>query len=146
MVQKSRAFSPDDPDLRIRWIYFVNRKDWQPTKYSVICIDHFEENYVKVGAKRSKLLWNSLAVPTKQVDAVSASSLLRTPVVPRPLPAVRYYGRNDLSEISCPVGFSFRRQDNSVQYFNLVFDGTSVIPAVRECISIDESLHVVPYM
>ena len=40
------------------------------------------------------------------------------------------------------VGFSFRHQGNSVQYFNLVFDGTSGIPAVRECISIDESLHV----
>ena len=129
--KKVELFFPDDPDLRIRWIYFVNRKDWQPTKYSVICINHFEEKYVQVGAKRSKLLWNSLPVPTKQVDTVSASSLLRTPVVPHPLPTVRYYGRNDmpeflledkikdldcLSEIGCPVGFSFRRQDNSVQY------------------------------
>ena len=47
-----------------------------------------------------------------------------------------------LSEKAYPVGFSFRRQDNSVQYFNLVFDGTSSIPAVRKYISIDESLHV----
>ena len=92
MVQKSRAFSPGDPDLRIRlYIYIVNRKEWQPTKYSVIFIDHFEEKYVKVGDKRSKL--DSLPVPTKQVDAVSASSLLRTPVVPRSLPTLRYFGR-----------------------------------------------------
>ena len=37
---------PEDPDLRKRWIYFVNRKDWQPTKHSVICIDHFDEKYI----------------------------------------------------------------------------------------------------
>ena len=87
---------PDDPDLRRRWIYFVNRMDWQPTKYSVFCIDHFDEKYVKVGAKRSRFLWNSPPVPTKQVDTVNATSLLRIPLAPRPLPTVRYFGRNDM--------------------------------------------------
>ena len=27
------------------WIRFVNRKDWQPSSSSYICIKHFEEKY-----------------------------------------------------------------------------------------------------
>ena len=30
-----------------RWIKFVNRKDWQPSSSSHICIKHFEEEYYK---------------------------------------------------------------------------------------------------
>ena len=29
----------------------MNRKDWLPTTSSVICIDHFEEKFVKRGKK-----------------------------------------------------------------------------------------------
>ena len=32
---------PKDPELRKRWISAVNRKDWQPSKYSRICSAHF---------------------------------------------------------------------------------------------------------
>ena len=47
-VPRKASFSfPEDPDLYKRWIYFVNRKDWQPTKHSVSCIDHFDEKYYK---------------------------------------------------------------------------------------------------
>ena len=30
-----------------RWIRFVNRKDWQPSSSSYICIKHFEEKHYK---------------------------------------------------------------------------------------------------
>ena len=155
---RKASFSfPEDPDLRKRWIYFVNRKDWQPTKHSVICIDHFDEKYIKVGKQRTKLLWNIFPVPTKQVDVASAPSLLRAPVLPRPPPTKRYFGRNDmpdflftdkikdlncLTETDCPPGFSFRRQDNSVLYYNLVFDNITGVPSVEKCLSINEQLHV----
>ena len=155
---KKASFSfPDDIDLRNRWIYFVNRKDWQPSKHSVICVDHFDEKYLKIGKQRTKLLWNLLPVPTKQVDTVSSPSILRAPVPPRPLPTVRYFGRNDmpsflledkikylncLREQDSPPGFTFRHQNNNILYYNLVFDEASGIPAVYECITIDEFLHV----
>ena len=33
----------DDQELKLKWIYFVNRKYWLPTAHSVICIDLFED-------------------------------------------------------------------------------------------------------
>ena len=41
----------EDQELKRKWIYFVNRKDWLPTAHSVICMDHFEEKFVKRGKK-----------------------------------------------------------------------------------------------
>uniref|UniRef100_A0A8C6S5E0 THAP-type domain-containing protein n=1 Tax=Neogobius melanostomus TaxID=47308 RepID=A0A8C6S5E0_9GOBI len=32
---------PADQDRRRRWIAAINRKDWQPSKYSRICSEHF---------------------------------------------------------------------------------------------------------
>ena len=32
---------PDNPDLNIRYIQFVNRTQWKPTEHSGIFIDHF---------------------------------------------------------------------------------------------------------
>ena len=49
---------------------------------------------------------------------------------------------NCLTETDCPPGFSFRRQDNSVLYYNLVFDNITGVPSVEECLSINEQLHV----
>ena len=36
-----------EEDLMKRWIRFVNRKDWQASSSSYVCIKHFEENYYK---------------------------------------------------------------------------------------------------
>ena len=38
-------------ELKQKWIYFVNCKDWLPTAHSVICIDQFEEKFIKRGKK-----------------------------------------------------------------------------------------------
>ena len=35
--------------LKLYWRRFVNRKDWEPTSSSYICIKHFEEKYYKKG-------------------------------------------------------------------------------------------------
>ena len=32
---------PKDEELRDRWTAAVSRKDWNPTKYTKICSDHF---------------------------------------------------------------------------------------------------------
>ena len=50
--QKKASFDfHEDQELKPKRIYFVNRKDWLPTAHSVICIDHFEEKYIKRGKK-----------------------------------------------------------------------------------------------
>ena len=47
-------------------------------------------------------------MPTKQVDTVSAMSLLQTPVALHPLPTVRYFGRNDMPEFLLEDKIRFR--------------------------------------
>ena len=50
--QKKASFHFSEPqELKRKWIYFMNRKDWLPTTSSVIRIDHFEEKFVKRGKK-----------------------------------------------------------------------------------------------
>lgn len=34
---------PKDPELRRKWVQAVKRKDWEPTKYSYLCSNHFAE-------------------------------------------------------------------------------------------------------
>ena len=42
-----------------------------------------------------------------------------------------------------PDQFTFVKQENRVQYYNVVFDRDTGIPSVHECITVDETLHVV---
>ena len=53
----SFVFPFHKPDLRSKWIKFVNRSDWTPTSNSVICIKHFKEELV-IKEKRKTLNWN----------------------------------------------------------------------------------------
>ena len=34
---------PDDPELSNKWVSFLNRRDYEISKYCVNCIDHFGE-------------------------------------------------------------------------------------------------------
>ena len=53
-------------NLQKIWIKFVNRKDWEPTNSSYICIKHFEGKYYQNGEgnKRFWLIKTSKPVPT----------------------------------------------------------------------------------
>ena len=51
---KSSFYFPEEGDLRKRWVYFVNRVDWLPSKHSVMCIEHFEPRFIKRGKKRCR--------------------------------------------------------------------------------------------
>ena len=54
----------DNPELRQRWIRFINRADWKPTKHSRICENHFEEKFLRRD-KRLRLVSKELnPVPT----------------------------------------------------------------------------------
>lgn len=109
--EKEAVFSfPDEEkefDLRQRWVKFVNRKDWSPTKTSVICRKHFEPRYVKTGDKglRHRLVKESKPVPTifdpnnnnNSNNASSSSSVshLKAPVsLPRRSPKKRVFQKD----------------------------------------------------
>ena len=49
--KKPFVLFPKDEERRKKWIYFVNRKNWTPTKYSVVCIDHFHDKFIKTWKK-----------------------------------------------------------------------------------------------
>ena len=42
----SFQFPLDKPNLLQKWIQFVNRDKWTPTKYSVICSKHFDPKFI----------------------------------------------------------------------------------------------------
>ena len=49
---------------------FANRSNWTPTKYSVICINHFEDKFIFHGkGKRKKLKWSPNLVSTIHSNA-----------------------------------------------------------------------------
>ena len=79
-------FFPDerkDYDLRQRWIKFVNRDDWKPSKKSCICRKHFEAKYYKTGAqgKRYRLVKKQKPMPTifdPEENHLSVESMIKT--------------------------------------------------------------------
>ena len=65
--EKTTVFSyPKEEHLRKIWIKLVNRKDWEPTNSSYICIKHFEDKYYQKGGgnKRFRLIETLKPVPT----------------------------------------------------------------------------------
>ena len=84
----SSLFSfPEEESLRKIWIKFVNRKDWEPTPSSFICIKHFEEKYYRKGKndKRCRLTKTLKPVstifnPNIQISQCSSSSHIISPV------------------------------------------------------------------
>ena len=93
--ERTTLFSfPEEESLRKIWIKFVNRKDWEPTPSSFICIKHLEEKYYSKGKndKRCRLTKTLKPVPTIfnpniQISQCSSSSHIISPVtVPRRSP------------------------------------------------------------
>ena len=131
--KKPSFLLPENTDLRKRWIYFVNPKDWIPTKNSVICINHFEDKFIKQGKQRSKLIWELHPVHIIHVqndmEASPQISTLRTPIIPRRSPRKRPLGTDVLqafrikdkvtgfdsfTHVHAPVNQSFKRHENTV--------------------------------
>ena len=51
------GFPDSKPDLKSKWVKFVSRKSWLPTKNSSICAKHFEESFLNKGL-RTTLRWD----------------------------------------------------------------------------------------
>ena len=100
-------------------------------------------------------------VPTIRVqndtEASPQISTLRTPIIPRRSPRKRPLGTDELQAFQIkdkvtgfdsfthahpPVNHSFKRHENTVHYYNLVFNEKTGVSVVHECISIDKNLHV----
>ena len=91
--EKSTTFGfPDEvkePDLRCRWVRFVNRKDdWSP-KNAKICERHFEPIYIKQGTGpkgRSRLIKSLKPVPTILDPDVQVSPVVSHMKAPSSVP------------------------------------------------------------
>ena len=68
-------FPLKNEELNKKWIRFVNRSDWIPTKYSVLCELHFEDTYKNKGKCMS---WNWSMKP---VRTTHSAELTDTPSV-----------------------------------------------------------------
>ena len=140
-----------------KWVKFLNRSEWKPLKSSVICVKHFQPEFVNNGMKK-KLKWKMQPVPTLHTaEAMKIPSTLTNTSSPRKAPKVRNYPEDELSNfqnkdvISCfadlcsrnaPKGYCCHKTDHYIIYYNLVFHKESSFPSIREAIKVDQSLHV----
>ena len=147
---------PSNPELKCRWIKFVNRVDWEETKNRGICILHFEEQYLKRG-KRITLVDNPIPTIITNKEIISKPSLLPTSTTLRKAPTTRPFTHplldqtpmftevdkinsiEQLYETSAPEGFTFQKMNNNVTYIRIFFEGTT--PNI-ESIYVDANLHV----
>jgi hypothetical protein len=162
--KKSVFYFPSEEEIRKRWIRFVNRSNWIPSKHSVICVAHFEAKFVLPHKKKVILKWDLQPVPSIYITEESTiqppppSVLLSsvTTTTTRKPPTKRNIQEdeineflkedlcnsvNDFDEKHCPSGFSFHKLGDSVVYYRLVFE--SGITRVKESISISNDLKVV---
>ena len=98
--EKTTVFSfPKEEHLRKIWIKFVNRKDWEPTNSSYICIKHFEDKYCQKieGNKQFQLTKTLKPVPTifdpsnPNFQNSSACKATSPVCIPRKSPRTRGY-------------------------------------------------------
>ena len=86
---------PDDPELSNKWVAFLNRRDYEISKYSVICIDHFEEKYILHYPPKIILNYSMKQIPTIHPHLIPLSM----PTVqsePRKLPTVGIFQPDEL--------------------------------------------------
>ena len=153
----SFRFPAANPELLQKWIKFVNRADWIPTKNSVICCKHFESKFLNEG-KRTKLHWKLNSIPTVHAaKGLQQESSLQTPTTSRKPPTSRIYqpdellhfnekdkirSLNEVTEKHCPPGYLYHKAENHILMYNLCFDNLTGFPAIQEAIKIDSELHL----
>ena len=147
------------PDLRAKWVRWVNRKEFNEASNSnVICEKHFETKYISRGAKcRLKMAMHP--VPTiYSSESLKRPSCLPVPdPPPRKLPKQRgvlpdeleefnkqdiIHNLSELTEENAPPGFKTRKSNDCIVYYRLEFDEKTNFPALFESIRIDNELHV----
>ena len=155
------GFPDNKPDLREKWIRFVNRREWTPGKNCGVCSKHFEAKFLKIGEKVT-LRWDLSPIPTiyfnEEGENKIPPSVLPTPSSSRKPPTVRTHvlldeekelrkrdeikAFTDFDSSLCPEGYNFKNLDNNAIYYKMDMCGTFCIPAITETINIDQDLHV----
>jgi hypothetical protein len=178
-VKKTVFGFPDEFDLYCRWVKFANRNNVElPSRNedaattsnaltdvdtSGICIDHFEEQYIKRGKLRNDLKYDLNPIPTIHISEkiLSQPSLIPNVTIPRKPPTKRKYEHPSLDEtaefmkrdkIKCfedlnasfsPQGYCFQKiDDDRIMYNKISFYKDA--PHMRS-IAIDRNLHVKLY-
>ena len=146
-----------DYDLRRRWVRFVKREDWKPSKNSCICRKHFEPHYYKTGTegKRYRLIKKLKPVPTifdpEESHLSVESKYSKLPVfVPRKTPTKRVYQQDqfkpfeeqdkiksfdDIDSASKPPGYIFQKYDGHVIFYYLETNVLNVLE-VTDCVQV----------
>ena len=153
-------FPLENPALNRKWIRFVNRRDWAPTRRSCVCSKHFEEKFLKVG-KRATLRWELQPVPSIYSGNESISpSVMPTPkaqkspssrvtALPNQLDDFNDHDKiSDFSSIGkslCPSGYKFQIDKNGAVLYKLKNCKTFDIPTDTEAMVIDNDHHVKLY-
>ena len=137
--EKTTVFSfPKDKYLRKIWITYVNRKDWEPTNSSYICMNHFDNKYYQKteSNKRFKLIKTLKPVLTvsdsSNLNFQNSACQVASPIsIPRKSPRKRLYQEDqyqsylaknviktfsDINGNLCPSGYSFQQYDDRVVF------------------------------
>ena len=123
-----------------KWIKFVNRCDWKPTKNSVICIRRFKKDFLNRG-KRIILKKNLQPYPTIHTEkSLKRPSTLQAVAVP-----LRIFQKDeledfksqdlisnfaDLSECNAPAGYKCHKDENCIIFHNVAINEKSGFPQV----------------
>ena len=98
---------PKNIELAKRWEIFASGtrgKSWQKKKTSRVCINHFDQKYIKLGVKgRPRLIKKMKPVPSKMVvednEESAVVSNMKHPVsIPRKSPTKRVYQPDQYEE------------------------------------------------
>ena len=148
-------FPLKNSELNRKWIRFVNRRDWAPTRRSGICSKHFEKKFLKVG-KRATLKWDLQPIPSfcSSNDSIPLS-VIPTPKAQRKSPSRvtalpdQLDDFNDHDKISdfsnigkslCPSGYKLQFDKSRAVFYKLQNCKTFDIPTVTEAIVTDNDL------
>ena len=130
------SFPFNRPDLLEKWVKFVNRPNWKPSKSSVVCVKHFKNKLI-IHGQRKKLKWELQPVPTVHSNkALKRPSTLPIMALPRKLPKPRVFQNDKLKQFqnkdviqsfddlclkTAPAGYQCRKTNNFLIYYNTVF-------------------------
>ena len=151
------SFPLGKSDLIEKWIKFVDRNNWFPTKNSVLCIKYFEDRYILKG-KRNKLNWKLQPIPTIHSEKIIKPSILPTQTDFRKTPKQQRIEKDEIQDFlstdtltdftqltakCCPSGFEFKKKhEDYILIYRIVFDIETHFPSIKKCIRIDRNLHV----
>ena len=99
LVRKSHLYFSRRRRTSQEMDYFVNCKNQAPTKYSVVCINHFHDKFIKHRKIRCKLNQELHPVPTIHPCVNSQPLLLNTTKVSRQPPRKRALSEADKFEV-----------------------------------------------